>query len=147
MNDCFTKAISEDARTTYLFTYMDADSARQHSVESQFEDYWDMLATYQQHNSAALAQGGDGACVEAAIEGGDLQVERCLFGLFPTYKDSPLPSRWDRILAVGDASGVQSPLSFGGFGALTRHLGRITDAVSFFNFDFSIFCYSLFYFL
>ncbi len=31
---------------------------------------------------------------------------------------------------VGDASGIQSPLSFGGFGALTRHLRRLTDAVS-----------------
>jgi hypothetical protein len=33
-------------------------------------------------------------------------------------------------LAVGDASGIQSPLSFGGFGALTRHLDRITGAIS-----------------
>jgi hypothetical protein len=32
-------------------------------------------------------------------------------------------------LAVGDASGIQSPLSFSGLGALTRHLGRITTAV------------------
>jgi len=31
---------------------------------------------------------------------------------------------------VGDASGIQSPLSFGGFGAMTRHLRRLTDAVS-----------------
>jgi hypothetical protein len=33
------------------------------------------------------------------------------------------------VLAVGDASGIQSPLSFGGFGALTRHLVRISGAV------------------
>ena len=56
-------------------------------------------------------------------------LKRCLYGLFPTYKDSPLPTRWNRVLAVGDASGVQSPLSFGGFGALTRHLGRVTASV------------------
>jgi len=31
---------------------------------------------------------------------------------------------------VGDASGIQSPLSFGGFGALTRHLHRLQAAVS-----------------
>ena len=31
---------------------------------------------------------------------------------------------------VGDASGIQSPLSFGGFGALTRHLGRLTTAIT-----------------
>ena len=33
-------------------------------------------------------------------------------------------------MQIGDASGIQSPLSFGGFGALTRHLQRLTDAVS-----------------
>ena len=30
---------------------------------------------------------------------------------------------------VGDASGIQSPLSFGGFGALSRHLGRLAGAI------------------
>ena len=32
-------------------------------------------------------------------------------------------------MQVGDASGIQSPLSFGGFGALTRHMKRLTDAL------------------
>ncbi len=31
---------------------------------------------------------------------------------------------------MGDASGIQSPLSFGGFGALTRHLDRVSGAIS-----------------
>lgn len=35
-----------------------------------------------------------------------------------------------RRLQVGDASGIQSPLSFGGFGALTRHLARLTSAIT-----------------
>lgn len=35
-----------------------------------------------------------------------------------------------RVLQIGDASGIQSPLSFGGFGALTRHLGRLTAALT-----------------
>ena len=43
---------------------------------------------------------------------------------------SPLKSQWDRVLQVGDASGIQSPLSFGGFGALTRHLGRLRSAIT-----------------
>jgi hypothetical protein len=34
-----------------------------------------------------------------------------------------------RILQIGDASGIQSPLSFGGFGALTRHLQRLSSAL------------------
>ena len=123
-------SVGADARTTYLFTYMDADELREHTVMDQFEDYWDMLPAYQRHNAKCLAGGGRGDAVERALDAGDLKLERCLFGLFPTFKDSPLPSRWDRVLAVGDASGVQSPLSFGGFGALTRHLGRVTDAVA-----------------
>lgn len=52
-----------------------------------------------------------------------------MFGFFPTYRDSPLPPGFDRLLQIGDASGIQSPLSFGGFGALTRHLGRLTGAI------------------
>ncbi len=43
---------------------------------------------------------------------------------------SPLRPQWDRVLQVGDASGIQSPLSFGGFGALTRHLGRLRAAIT-----------------
>lgn len=33
-------------------------------------------------------------------------------------------------MQVGDASGIQSPLSFGGFGALTRHMGRLRGAIT-----------------
>ena len=42
---------------------------------------------------------------------------------------SPLKPAWDRVLQIGDASGIQSPLSFGGFGAMTRHLARLRQAV------------------
>jgi hypothetical protein len=34
------------------------------------------------------------------------------------------------VLQIGDASGIQSPLSFGGFGALSRHLARLTRALT-----------------
>lgn len=59
------------------------------------------------------------------------QVEplRILFGWFPTYKDSPMKTPFDRVLQIGDASGIQSPLSFGGFGAMARHLSRLRRAV------------------
>jgi lycopene cyclase CruP len=36
---------------------------------------------------------------------------------------------WDRVIAVGDSSGSQSPVSFGGFGAMLRHLKRLTFAL------------------
>jgi len=57
------------------------------------------------------------------------QIQRPVYGFFPTYRDSPLKPGWDRVLQVGDASGIQSPLSFGGFGALTRHMARLTTAI------------------
>jgi hypothetical protein len=30
---------------------------------------------------------------------------------------------------VGDASGIQSPISFGGFGAITRHISRLSNGI------------------
>lgn len=79
------------------------------------DDYWKLLPIYQ--NSITDPEK-------------DLDFRRVLFAFFPTFRDSPLKPKWSRVLAVGDASGIQSPLSFGGFGALTRHLERITDALS-----------------
>ncbi|MEM9245579.1 MAG: hypothetical protein AAGA67_07550 [Cyanobacteria bacterium P01_F01_bin.153] len=58
-----------------------------------------------------------------------LDVKRALFGMFPSYKNSPLSAPCDRLIFVGDSSGCQSPLSFGGFAALLRHLPRLTDGI------------------
>jgi len=104
---------SSDVKTTYMFTYLDADKSRP-DLLTLMEDYWDLLPIYQPSIKNPET---------------DLDVKRVLAAFFPTYRDSPLQPGWDRILAVGDASGIQSPLSFGGFGALTRHLGRISGAV------------------
>ena len=105
---------TSDVKTTYMFTYFDAEENRP-SLEMLMEDYLDMLPKYQ--NSIVNAED-------------DLDFKRVLFAHFPTYQDSPLKPQWSRVLAVGDASGIQSPLSFGGFGSLTRHLERITSAIS-----------------
>jgi len=105
---------SSDVKTTYMFTYLNADERRP-DLSSMMEDYWNLLPVYQ-------------PSIKDPEQ--DLDIKRVLFAYFPTYKDSPLQPNWSRILAVGDASGIQSPLSFGGFGALTRHLQRISGAVS-----------------
>ncbi|MEM6256028.1 MAG: FAD-binding oxidoreductase [Cyanobacteria bacterium P01_D01_bin.156] len=101
---------ARDGRTTYLFTYLDAHPDRI-TLENLFDDYFDLLPTYQGVNLEQLT------------------FKRALFGFFPAYRNSPLRFHWDRILAVGDASGHQSPLSFGGFGAMVRHLGRLTQGI------------------
>ena len=105
---------TSDVKTTYMFTYLDADEKRP-SLTTLMDDYWNMLPIYQPSIKDPET---------------DLDVKRVLFAYFPTYRDSPLPPNWSRVLAVGDASGIQSPLSFGGFGALTRHLERISGAIS-----------------
>ena len=101
---------ARDGRTTYLFTYVDAEPSRP-SLEALFDEYWRLLPAYQ---SVDLSQ---------------LQIKRALFGFFPCYRQSPLQPSWDRILPIGDSSGSQSPLSFGGFGAMIRHLKRLTNGI------------------
>ncbi|MEO1148242.1 MAG: FAD-binding oxidoreductase [Cyanobacteria bacterium J06638_22] len=101
---------ARDGRTTYLFTYVDAHPDRP-SLEDLFDDYFRLLPEYQQ------------------VELEQLQWKRALFGFFPCYRNSPLQSPWNRILHVGDSSGSQSPLSFGGFGAMIRHLPRLVQGL------------------
>ncbi|GBG71150.1 hypothetical protein CBR_g8452 [Chara braunii] len=95
-------------RTTYLFTYIDAHPERP-SLELMMETYFNEMPQYQ------------GVQIE------DIQFLRFVFAMFPTYRDSPLPAAFDRVLQVGDASGIQSPLSFGGFGSIARHLKRLAS--------------------
>lgn len=101
---------ARDGRTTYLFTYLDAHPDRL-SLEDLFEEYLRLLPRYQ---GVPLEQ---------------LQFQRALFGFFPCYRQSPLQLPWNRMLPVGDSSGSQSPLSFGGFGAMVRHLQRLTNGI------------------
>lgn len=102
---------ARDGRTTYLFTYLDAHPDRP-SLETLFDDYFRLLPEYQQ---VSLDQ---------------LQFKRALFGVFPCYRASPLELPWDRIVPIGDSSGSQSPLSFGGFGSMVRHLERLTVGIN-----------------
>jgi lycopene cyclase CruP len=103
---------ARDGRTTYLFTYTDPNQNL--SLEQLFADYFDLMPGYQQVQLDQLDQ---------------LQIQRALFGFFPSYQQSPLQFKWSRLLAVGDSSGLQSPLSFGGFGAMLRHLPRLESGI------------------
>ncbi|GLJ30830.1 hypothetical protein SUGI_0612280 [Cryptomeria japonica] len=108
--EAFPAASGPLDRTTYLFSYMNAQPNCP-SLEQMLEDYWDLMPEYQ------------GARLD------DLEILRVVFGIFPTYRESPLPAAFDRILQVGDASGIQSPISFGGFGSISRHLGRLSTGI------------------
>jgi lycopene cyclase CruP len=101
---------AQDGRTTYMFTYADLNPDRL-SFKQLFDEYFHYLPEYQDVDLA------------------DIQLQRVLYGFFPSYQRSPLKTQWDRILQVGDSSGSQSPLSFGGFGALVRHLPRLVEGI------------------
>jgi lycopene cyclase CruP len=102
---------ARDGRTTYMFTYLDARPER-FSLEFFMEEYLRLLPEYQN------------------VELSQLKFERFLFGFFPSYRNSPLKTKWNRILPIGDSSGAQSPVSFGGFGAMVRHLKRLTFGIN-----------------
>ena len=113
INNCqyFWEAFpAKDGRTTYMFSYLDADADRP-SLEYFMDEYLRLLPEYQ---NIKLEQ---------------LDFKRFLFGFFPAYKDSPLKIPFDRILPVGDSAGAQSPVSFGGFGAMIRHLKRLSQGI------------------
>ncbi|KAI8551984.1 hypothetical protein RHMOL_Rhmol06G0230000 [Rhododendron molle] len=97
-------------RTSYMFTYVDPHPGCP-KLEELLEDYWDLMPNYQ------------------GVSLDNLEILRVIYGIFPTYRGSPLPAAFDRVLQFGDASGIQSPVSFGGFGSLTRHLGRLSAGI------------------
>ena len=101
---------ARDGRTTYLFTYLDAHPDRP-DLEFFVEEYLRLLPEYQQ------------------VDLDQLDFKRFLFGFFPSYRQSPLRTPWNSILPVGDSSGSQSPVSFGGFGAIVRQLQRLTTGI------------------
>ncbi|MFM1842402.1 MAG: hypothetical protein RLZZ490_1138 [Cyanobacteriota bacterium] len=102
---------ARDGRTTYLFTYLDLHPDRL-GLEFLFAEYFRLLPDYQRID---LAQ---------------LNWQRFLFGFFPAYRASPLHFPWSRVLGVGDSAGGQSPVSFGGFGAMIRHLSRLSQGIT-----------------
>ena len=101
---------AKDGRTTYMFSYLDANPERP-SLEYFMDEYLRLLPEYQN------------------VELEELEFKRFLFGFFPAYKDSPIKLPFNRILPVGDSAGGQSPVSFGGFGAMIRHLPRLTQGI------------------
>ena len=116
-------------KTTYMFQYSDlARPDLRPSLVEFVEEYWRRVRGYQGLNNGKK----DDNTGDLFVESRPFFVERVLFGVFYTFRDSPLrpPRSWDRYLPAGDAAGLQSPLSFGGLGSLTRHVARIKRAVA-----------------
>lgn len=105
--------VTSGTKTTFMFTYIDAHQKRP-SLEELFEDYWKLLPKYQGSIS----------------DPEKLDIKRVVYDYFPAYRDSPMKTDYSRVLSVGESSGIQSPISFGGFRSLSRHIGRITGAIA-----------------
>ncbi|XP_054819149.1 uncharacterized protein LOC129318422 [Prosopis cineraria] len=108
--EAFPAGSGSTDRTTYMFTYVEPQP-KAPKLEELLEEYWDLMPEYQ------------------GVSLDNLEILRVIYGIFPTYRNSPLPAAFNRVLQFGDASGIQSPVSFGGFGSLTRHLGRLSEGI------------------
>mmetsp|Transcript_185 Transcript_185/g.356 ORF Transcript_185/g.356 Transcript_185/m.356 type:complete len:686 (+) Transcript_185:382-2439(+) len=128
---------AKDGDTIYMFAYADADESRL-SFEDMLQSYLELIPRYCREGIKAEAKyfGREADYGELAEESLDmkaflenLKFKRLLLGAFPSYKKAPLRSNIDRLVLVGDSSCVQSPLSFGGFGAMLRHLPRLDQSL------------------
>ena len=102
----------KDEYTTYLFFYDSVESRADKSLFRLFEDYFEKLPDYKEKNGAWC-------------------VVKPVFGYIPSVHhrgwNNIKKTAADRILLVGDAAGLSSPLTFCGFGSHVRNLRRLTD--------------------
>ncbi|MGQ9837728.1 MAG: NAD(P)/FAD-dependent oxidoreductase [Cyanobacteriota bacterium] len=101
--------------TFYLFHYHQVHPENPGSLLEMYEDFFTILPEYRRCN---LEQ---------------LQWKKATFGYIPGRFRHPRDprstrdSQFDRVLLIGDAAAMQSPLSFTGFGSLIRNAPRLCD--------------------
>ncbi len=102
-----------DEYTTYLFFYDSVKSKADKSLFRLFEDYFEKLPDYKTKNGA-------------------WRVVKPVFGYIPSYHqhgwNNAKKTATDRVLLIGDAAGLSSPLTFCGFGSHVRNLRKLTDS-------------------
>ncbi|MFQ3589696.1 MAG: hypothetical protein SNJ67_05225 [Chloracidobacterium sp.] len=103
-----------DEFTTYLFHYAPVADLDRLSLLALFETYFETLPTYMR-------------------PGPGFRFQRPVFGYIPGLHHVGLgPQKrtaTHRVLLVGDAASLNSPLTFCGFGSLVRNLRRITHLI------------------
>lgn len=100
-----------DEYTTYLFFYDAVNSPADKSLLALFERYFETLPSYKR-------------------QGMQWRVMKPVFGYIPSFHHHGWTNRkrtaTDRVMLVGDAAGLSSPLTFCGFGSHVRNLHRLT---------------------
>lgn len=102
----------DDELTIYLFHYHEVHPDNPGSLLEMYEDFFTILPEYRR------------------CEMDKLSFEKATFGYIPGYFNVGSGDRqvaFERVLAIGDAASLQSPLVFTGFGSLVRNLDRLTN--------------------
>ena len=103
-----------DEYTTYLFFYDAVDSPADKSLLALFERYFESLPGYKR-------------------TGAQWRVVKPLFGYIPSFQHHGFVARRrtadDRVMLIGDATGLATPLTFCSFGSHVRHIQRLTHLV------------------
>ena len=107
----FAGSPRKDEYTTYLFFYDSVDSPADKSLFALFEEYFEKLPTYKRPSEKWT-------------------IVKPVYGYIPSIHHH----RWsnskrtasERVLLVGDAAGLSSPLTFCGFGSHVRNIRRLT---------------------
>ncbi|MBE9192820.1 flavin-dependent dehydrogenase [Gloeocapsopsis crepidinum LEGE 06123] len=95
----------------YLFHYHQVNTANPGSLLEMYEDFFTILPEYRRCDLDKLVW------------------KKATFGYIPGHFSSSSRDRtvaFDRLIAIGDAASLQSPLVFTGFGSLVRNLERLS---------------------
>jgi len=98
--------------TIYLFHYHQVHPDNPGSLLEMYEDFFNILPEYRRCDMEQLTW------------------KKPTFGYIPgrfTVGENDRKIATDRVIAIGDAASLQSPLVFTGFGSLVRNLGRLTS--------------------
>jgi lycopene cyclase CruA len=98
--------------TFYLFHYHQVQPDNPGSLLEMYEDFFTILPEYRRCNRD------------------ELTWVKPTFGYIPghfTASSSDRTVAYDRLIAIGDAASLQSPLVFTGFGSIVRNMPRLTD--------------------
>lgn len=103
-----------DEYITYLFFYDKVDSSNDKTLLGLFESYFRKLPEYKR-------------------PGADFTIHRPVYGIIPAwFHDGAGCTRVvsdERIVLLGDAASLASPLTFCGFGSVVRNLDRMTSGL------------------
>lgn len=101
--------------TIYLFHYHEVNSKNPGSLLEMYEDFFTILPEYRRCDMDKLVW------------------KKPTFGYIPGHfsvSSSDRTIAFDRLITIGDAASLQSPLVFTGFGSLVRNLERLTSLLN-----------------